>query len=146
MKVKDILKTKGSSVITIPEDQTVYAAITSLVEHGIGALMVLDKTGQLVGIISERDILRVSHSHLDDIKTILVKDVMTKDVIVGTPDDDLEYVERVMTDNRIRHLPIIAGKDLAGIISIGDVVKSQLKISTVENHYLRDYISGKYPG
>ena len=70
---------------------------------------------------------------------------MTKDIIVASPDDDLDYVEAIMTENRIRHVPIIENKALAGIVSIGDLVKAQLKQTSVENRYLRDFIEGKYP-
>lgn len=71
---------------------------------------------------------------------------MTKDLIVVSPDDDLDYVENIMTQNRVRHLPVIANKKLEGIISIGDIVNVMRGECTVENRYLKDYISGKYPG
>jgi len=146
MKVKDILAKKGESIYTILEEKTVYDAISELVKHGIGALLVLNQDKSLVGIISERDILRVCHKHADKLKSLQVKEVMTKELIVSTLEEDIENVEYVMTDNRIRHLPIMSGTELAGVISIGDIVKNKLTVTTVENLYLRDYIQGKYPG
>ena len=145
MKVYDILKSKGSHVHTVRQDLTVYDAVCQLVEHNIGALVVTDAQNRVVGIISERDILRTAHKNLEQLKQIPIRDVMTRDLIVGTPDDDIEYVEKVMTVNRIRHYPIFHDGQLAGIISIGDVVKHKLTDLTVENRHLRNYIVGKYP-
>lgn len=145
MKVKDILRTKGSEVYWIYEDQTAFDAITSLVSHNIGALVVKNRKGKVVGIISERDILRQSYKNLDKLRDIPVKKVMTRDLIYGSPEDYLDHVERIMTENRIRHYPIFEGNEMVGIISIGDVVKHRLTEVKVENRHLRDYIEGKYP-
>ncbi len=145
MKVYDILRYKGSHVHTIRQDFTVYDAVCRLVEHNIGALVVTDEHENVVGIISERDILRTTHKSLEKLKAIPIREVMTRDLIVGTPDDDVEYVEKIMTVNRIRHYPIFHNGKLAGIISIGDVVKHKLTDLTVENRHLRNYIEGKYP-
>ena len=144
MKVKDILKKKGPEVITIGSQKTIHDAINTLVKHRIGALIVLDETGRIIGIISERDILKESHKSFSTIKETKIENVMTKNIIIGTPEDDLDYVECIMTENRIRHLPIIANKRLIGIISIGDILKTHLKEVEVENRYLKDYITGKY--
>jgi len=146
MKVKDILKDKGSEVITIKAEATAYEAIRTLVEKNIGSLLVLDENGKIVGIITERDILKECNRHYELLKQTKVKEVMTKDLIVGSPDDDIDYVESIMTQNRIRHLPIIANQQLEGLISIGDVVKVLHRECKVENRYLKDFISGKYPG
>jgi len=146
MKVRDILKDKGSEVITIGAEATVYEAIRTLVEKNIGALLVLDENGKIVGIITERDILKECHRRCELLKQTKVKEVMTKNLIIGSPDDDIDYVESIMTQNRVRHLPIIANEKLEGIISIGDVVKVLHRECKVENRYLKDFISGKYPG
>ena len=146
MKIKDILKIKGQQVFSIEDEKTLNDAIASLVEHNVGALLVTDKQGNVVGIISERDIMRTGCKHCDKMCDIPIKDVMTRDLIIGEAEDDVKYAESVMTRNRIRHLPIFSGKKLVGIISIGDIVKIQLKESDVENRYLHDYIMGKYPG
>ena len=146
MKVKDILKDKGTSVATIGAENTIYDAVKSLVDRNIGSLLVLDEMGGVAGIITERDILKECAWRFELLKQTKIKDVMTKNVIVASPDDDIDYVENIMTENRVRHLPIISGQKLEGIISIGDVVKVQRVECKVENRYLKDYISGKYPG
>jgi CBS domain-containing protein len=142
MKVKDILKTKGPEVITIGEVKNIYDAIDTLVKHRIGALIVLNESADIVGIISERDVMRENHKQYGSLAE--VKDVMTRKVIIGEPEDDVEYVESIMTQNRIRHLPIISNEKLVGMISIGDIIKAILKEAKVENRYLHDYIKGKY--
>jgi CBS domain-containing protein len=144
MKIKDILKTKGPEVLTIGEDKAVFDAIETLVKNKIGSLIVLNGEGKIVGIITERDILNETHTRKCELTGVTVKQVMTKDLIIGEAEDDIESVESTMTKNRIRHLPILSKKRLVGIISIGDVVKAQVEESQVENRYLKDYIEGKY--
>ncbi len=145
MKVKNILKDKGTMVATIGAEKTIPEAIRSLVEKKIGSLLVVDEKGAICGIITEKDILKECDQRYESLKQAKVKDVMTKNLIVVTPEDEIDYVESLMTQNRIRHLPIISGQKLEGIVSIGDVVKVQHRECTVENRYLKDYISGKYP-
>ena len=146
MKVRDILKDKGAEVATIGAEETLRDVVRKLVEKNIGSLLVLDEKGGIAGIITERDVLKKCDTRLDSINALKVKEVMTKDLIVASPDDDLDYVENIMTQNRVRHLPIIAGKKLEGIISIGDLINVLRGECKVENRYLQDYISGKYPG
>jgi len=145
MKVKDILAVKGKNVVTINEDATVYEALATFAENKVGSLLVLDSTGSIVGILAARDVLMATLNACDKIGETKVKTIMTRDIIIGGPDDDLNYVMKIMTENRIRHLPIIENKQLGGIVSIGDVVKAQLKEVDAENRYLRDYIVSKYP-
>lgn len=142
MKVKDILKQKGPEVFTIGEEKTLADAVKILSANNIGVLLVLNSEAKIVGIISERDIIRTLAKDPQNCLSTKVKDVMTQQVIVVEPEDDLEYVEKVMTVNRCRHVPVINNKVLVGLISIGDIVKSMLKESEIENKYLRDYISG----
>ena len=142
MTVKEILKTKGSEVVTIGEEKSLPEAIATLVNNSIGALIVLDESGKIAGIISERDILRENNK--DYGSPAKVKNVMTTDVIIGAPEDKVDYVEHIMIQNRVRHLPIIDNKRLVGIISIGDVIKAQLNDVRVENRYLQDFIGAKY--
>ena len=111
-----------------------------MVTHHIGSLIVLDDQGQVIGIITERDILRECTARSEQVKTILVQQVMTKDLIISVPADEVGCVMGVMTQNRIRHLPILDGGRLKGLISIGDVVKAQLEATEFENRYLREYI------
>jgi len=145
MKVKDVLETKGKDVVTIKRSNTVYEALQTFAKNRVGSLLVLDEKEAIVGIVGARDALMAVLGSCDQIKEVKVENIMTKDIIVGTPDSELSYVEAIMTNNHIRHLPIVENQKLAGIISIGDVVKSQLKEYHVENHYLKEYIEGKYP-
>ena len=146
MKVKDILKGKGTEVTTVGAEDTVYHAIKKLVEKNIGSLLVVDEKGAIAGIITERDILKECDQRLQSLGETKVGDVMTKKLIVASPEDDIDYVENIMTENRIRHLPIVSGEKLEGIISIGDLVNVQRAQCKVENRYLKAYISGDYPG
>jgi CBS domain-containing protein len=146
MKVKDILAVKGSRVVTVEKDSSVLDAMSIFSANRIGSLLVVDKDSKILGIIGARDVLMAVKNHLDEIKTLTVEKIMTTNLIVGTLDDKIDYILSVMTENRIRHIPIMEGKELKGMVSIGDVVKSQLKETHVENKYLKDYIADKYPG
>lgn len=145
MKVKDILAVKGTEVITTEQHNTVFQAMATFAAHKVGSLLVLDKQGGIVGILAARDVLMEVLRACDNIKETKINSIMTKKIIIGNPEDDLDYIQAIMTENRIRHLPIIENKKLAGIVSIGDVVKAQLKQYHVENRYLKDYIVSKYP-
>lgn len=142
MKVKDILKQKGPEVFTIGEEKTLADVVKILSANNIGVLLVLSSDAKITGIISERDIIRTLGTDPQNCLAKKVKDVMTRQVIVVEPEDDLEYAEKVMTQNRCRHVPVISNKVLVGLISIGDIVKSMLKETEIENKYLKDYISG----
>jgi CBS domain-containing protein len=124
MNVASLLATKGPKVVTVQPEQTIRQALALLADHNIGALVVVDREGRPVGILSERDIVRTAVRD-EAVFTKTVSVLMTKDVIVGLPSDDLESVGRTMTDRRIRHLPVVDQQRLVGIISIGDVVKAQ---------------------
>jgi len=153
MKIKHILQEKAPGVETINPGRTIHDAIGKLNEHCIGALVVTEEDDTVVGIITERDILRKCGdlcSHLSGKPTAgktgcsaLVQDSMTRDLIIGVPDDDPNYVMGVMTKNRIRHLPILDDGHLTGIISIGDLVSAHLEEKVFENRTLKDYIHGK---
>jgi len=145
MKVKDVLTEKGTHVVTVNQEATVYEALQIFAANRVGSLLVLDDKGGIVGIIGARDALMAVVKACDEIRQIKVKEIMTQNIIIGALEDELDNVEIIMTENRIRHLPIIDQNKLAGIISIGDVVKAQLKNIHVENRYLKDYIIGKYP-
>ena len=145
--VGDLLQTKGSNVYTIYCEKTVADAIAVLVEHNIGSLVVLDEDHRIAGIMTERDLLKQSYKHGPDIMRMKVREVMTpRDrLIVSLIEDRLEYVLQVMTRNRIRHMPVIMGERLLGMLSLGDVVKARHEVIATENHYLRDYLTDKYP-
>lgn len=142
MKIADILGSKGSEVITIDQGAIIHEAIQKLVEHNIGSLLVVDKAGKPLGIITERDILRESAQRSDTLKKTRVKAIMTTDLIIGVPEDDIEYTMGIMTKNRIRHLPIMNDDEVIGLISIGDVVKAHLAEREYDNRYLKQYMFG----
>lgn len=145
MKVKDILAVKGNRVVTINKTTTVLDAMSIFSANRVGSLLIVDKDGGIQGIIGARDVLMAVINHLDKIKTMTVDEIMTTNLIVGTEDDHVDYILAIMTENRIRHIPIMRGKELKGLVSIGDVVKALLKEKDVENRYLKDYIADKYP-
>lgn len=139
MTLQDILRVKGSAVHTISPDATLEDVVHTLVGRNCGSLIVCDGHN-LAGIITERDILRAWARRSGDFSALHVRDFMTRDPITGTPQDSVEDTMGVMTDNRIRHLPILEHGKLVGLISIGDVVKSQHDSLSLENHYLKTYI------
>ena len=148
MKVKYIIADKGTQIYSIHPDKPVSEALAILNEKHIGALMVLDDEENIEGIVSERDILyKYADAGCLPTQDMLVKEVMTpkQKLIIGHASDDLAYVMSVMTENKIRHLPIISetGK-LVAIISIGDVVKRLLKYAEHEKKMLLEYIELGY--
>lgn len=142
MKASEILKVKGPEVFTIGEEKTLFNAADLMVSNRIGMLLVLNSDAKMAGVLSERDLVRVAHKMPESWHSQHVKDHMTKKVIVCEADDELDYVENIMTNNHIRHLPVLSNKRLIGLISIGDIVKAQLSEKRTENKYLMDYISG----
>ncbi len=146
MKVKDILGVKGNHVITVPDDTSALESMSIFSSNRVGSLLVVDKNEKILGIIAARDILMTVVNDLDNISNLQVSQIMTKNLIVATEDDTVDYIQAIMTENRIRHIPIMDGTQLKGIVSIGDVVKALLKEKDVENKYLKDYIADKYPG
>ncbi len=143
MKIKDFLKIKGRPVITIGPDETLHAAIQNLVENNIGALPVCNASGTLVGIVSERDLLR-EYGQCSDSKKIKIADVMTTGVVIGVIEDDLDYVMNTMKQKGIRHIPIMDGAKLVNIISARDIIEERLEACQVDVRHLKDYISGGY--
>jgi CBS domain-containing protein len=142
MKVRTILATKGTSVVTIGPQQTLKEAAHLLAEHNIGALVVVNEAGKLQGIISERDIIRAA-ARLENALSRLVSEVMTREIIIGLPHDDLIAVANAMTEKRFRHLPIVDRGELVGIISMKDIVESQRdqyqgEIDTLQTQIIAD--------
>lgn len=149
MRISDILREKGHDVATIGTGSSVHEAVRTLNEHRIGALVVTGDEGSVQGIVSERDVLRTAAETWDSgaeraerLRDRPVTGIMTRDVICAVPDDDLDYAMGIMTQNRIRHLPIMEDGRLVGIISIGDVVRSCLSQAAYENRMLKDYVQG----
>lgn len=141
MKIDEILRTKGREVITINGSASVLAAVRILVDRNIGSLVVTDG-GPPSGIITERDILRLTARVGGELASIPVRSAMTRDMVTATPDDRLERMMDVMTERRIRHLPVLEDGGLVGIISIGDLVNACRVSAEEENSHLRQYIQG----
>ena len=141
MKIEEILRNKGHDVVTITESRSVLDAAKALVAHNIGGLVVMEGD-RLTGILTERDILRVTARTPTELDSIEVGTVMTTDLITATPEDRLGEVMDVMTEKKIRHLPVLEGDRLVGIISIGDLVNACRIEAEDENSQLRQYIHG----
>ena len=135
MKIRDLLKIKGRPVITIRPTETVAAAIQKLAEYDRGSIPVCNEKGELVGIITERDIVRKCFVSMNTLASIKIEDVMTKGVAIGAPEDDLDYAISVMKQKRIRHLPIIDQQQVVGMISMRDLLDVQLSETKAEIRY-----------
>ena len=142
MQVAHILKSKGARVITVPPETTIAVVARTLKDERIGAVVVTGEGGAVVGIISERDIVRALPEYGAGLLDKQVADLMTRHVVTCTPEHKVDDIRREMTGGRFRHIPVIADGALAGIISIGDVVKARLDELEVETGLLRHYISG----
>jgi len=150
MRIRDILQEKGSEVITVDAGETIHAAICKLNHHGIGSLIVMGDDGHIAGIVTERDILKSCGNHCTHLQTppprepvtcpFLVRDIMTRDLVIGVPGDDLNYVMGVMIKHHIRHLPILDDGKLAGMISVGDLINAHFEENIFESRTLKDYI------
>jgi predicted transcriptional regulator len=142
MNVENILVQKGTDVATIAPQASIKRAADWLRAKDIGAHVVA-RDDTVLGIISERDIVRALSQYGEPVASMHVKDIMTHGVITVAPGDDLNRVMRLMTRHRVRHLPVVRNGKLAGIISIGDVVKRRLDDLELETNVLRDvYIAG----
>lgn len=148
MQLAQILRVKGSHVYTIRPEASLDEAVQKLVEYNVGSLVVVQggfaaRDRRMIGILTERDILRACAVRRESLAGTSVAEVMTTRVIAGSLSDDVEHVMGVMTENRIRHLPVVEEGMLLGIISIGDVVKAQHDALSLENHFLKTYLHGE---
>ena len=141
MTIRTILQAKGSQVFTTEPQEKLSVVVKQLVYHHCGSLLVC-RGEELLGIITERDILRASATEGYNLETTTVAELMTSDLVTGTLDDSISETMGLLTERRIRHLPILEDGKLAGMISIGDVVKAQYAKLSIENHYLKSYIQG----
>jgi CBS domain-containing protein len=139
MKLGDILQVKGTQVFTIGPRQTLAEAAAAMIEHNCGSLVICE-SDKVVGIITERDILRACVTQDRPLADICVEELMTRNVITGSANDKISDVMGWMTDMRIRHLPVLEQGKLSGLVSIGDVVKAEHSLLSVENEYLKHYI------
>lgn len=141
MKIKDVVE-EGRGAITVNAGEKIREALRIMVERRINSMPVMNDEGKVVGMLSERDILKVVDSAPASLDRILVREAMSKDVLFCVPGDDLDYVMNVMTKNHIRHMPIMSGQTLSGIVTIRDVLKGLMHVVEAENRYLKEYIEG----
>jgi CBS domain-containing protein len=141
MRIADVLRRKGAAVATVGPDATVTELLGQLATHNVGALPVVDK-GNLIGIVSERDVVRRLHAGGAALLHARVADIMTAEVTTCSPSDDVADVAAVMTSRRFRHLPVVVEGELAGIVSIGDMVKARIDLLESERAQLQSYIAG----
>lgn len=145
MRIADILRAKGSAVATVTETTTVTALLADLAVQNIGAMVVIgtppDSGGTcVVGIVSERDVVRRLHEQGADLLNKHVAEIMSGEVLTCSPDAHVDDLAAMMTNRRIRHVPVLDGGRLAGIVSIGDVVKSRMEELEAEQDQLQAYI------
>jgi CBS domain-containing protein len=138
MQVSAILKTKGSAVKTVRPEAPVRAVAQALRSESVGVMVVTDEVGTLKGIISERDLARGMADLGESLFHKTAADLMTANVVTCTPDDTVAGIARIMTQRRIRHLPVMTGRKLVGLVSIGDVLKHRLDEVQLEANVLRD--------
>lgn len=143
MKVHAMLSAKGHEVATTLPETVISTVIRKLKLEGVGALVVSEDGDHVIGIISERDVVRGLAEHGAELLDMRVADLMTKNVKTCSPEDDLKHVMTEMTRSRIRHLPVTEDGRMCGIVSIGDVVKTRLDELETETNVLRDYIVGR---
>lgn len=145
MKARDILEEKGTRVITIHKKNLLVDVMSYFLVNRVGSLVVVDKYDKILGIVAPVDVLKALHKDPHNISNMTVQEVMCPEVIVAGPDDEIESLMAIMTENRIRHIPIMEDDNMVGLVSIGDVVKAQSSVHEVQINYLKDYIEGKYP-
>ena len=143
-KIHTILQHKGNDIWSVKPDICVYEAIEIMSDKHVGALLVISE-GKLAGIISERDYARKVILKGKSSKTTAVREIMTSFVVTVTPNHTVSECMRIMTNRRIRHLPVLKGAEVVGMISIGDLVKAIISTQAETIHQLNNYITGKYP-
>ena len=141
MKISDVLRTKGSAVITVAPHETVTSLLELLAKHNIGAVVVSTDGAAVDGIVSERDVVRQLHARGSELLDAPVSAIMTAQVLTCSPDDELTEIGALMTDNRIRHLPVVINGRLAAIVSIGDIVKARMDQLATERDLYEAYIT-----
>lgn len=141
MKLAELIRGKGREIVKIKDTQNIAEAAIALTENKIGALLVEDQNGEITGILSERDIVGGMAPHGADLHDVEVSELMTTNLIRCSPQDSVNEAMAMMTDRRIRHLPVFEGEELVGFISIGDLVKCRIMEVQSEAEALRQYIA-----
>jgi CBS domain-containing protein len=139
-RVSDVLRGKGSNVCTIDPDAPVSELLTMLVDHNIGAVVVMSGD-TVVGIVSERDVVRGVHRESGALLATTVREIMSAEVVSCVPEDAVDNLMRTMTERRFRHVPVLVDGKLAGIVSIGDVVKVRIGELEDERAHLHSYLA-----
>lgn len=143
MLIEHVIRRKGRDVATVAAEDPLVNAIASLAEHNVGALVVTDPDGAIVGILSERDVVRsLAHRGATTLQAT-VGDLMTTDVTTCGPRATVDELMAVMTERRIRHIPVVDDEGLAGIVSIGDIVKTRIGELETETETLHGYLTGR---
>ncbi len=140
MKIKQLLDKKGSNAVTVTIGTSVATAIRTMYQHHVGSVVVTETQNKPLGILTERDVMRLYAQGQSDFENLPIEHCMTTEVVIGHLDDDVDTVLAMMTERRFRHLPILHEDTLVGVISIGDLVKAKLEETSYEARALRDYI------
>jgi CBS domain-containing protein len=138
--VKDILSKKGMAVISIKAGSPLMDAVKLMRVHKIGAVLVLGDKESIEGILTERDILNAVDKYNGNIEKVKVDDMMTRNIIIAIPDDDIQYLMGIMAKNRIRHIPIVNKNKIEGLVSVRDLIQLKLENVEFQNRLLSDYI------
>lgn len=142
MRVSDVLSSKGSTTVhTITPEATVSDLLEAFATHDVGALVVSEDGATMVGIVSERDVVRKLR-HMSDARSATVASIMTTDVLVCSPEDSFGSLMATMTEHRVRHVPVVVDGRLAGVLSIGDAVKHRMEQLEFERDQLSSYVAG----
>jgi CBS domain-containing protein len=140
MRIADVLRTKGAGVATITPETSVSGLLNELAMNNIGAMVVVSTDG-VVGIVSERDVVRKLHEHGVELLRLPVSAIMTTMVATCSPTDTVDHLTALMTTKRVRHIPVVENERLVGIVSIGDIVKQRMEELENEQRALQDYIT-----
>lgn len=141
MRIADVLRSKGSAVVTVTPETPVTGLLAGLAEHNIGAMVVVGPDG-LAGMVSERDVVRKIHERGAGLLARPVSEIMTTVIVTCTPSDSVDDLSVLMTRHRVRHVPVLEGGRLAGVVSIGDVVKTRMEELEETHEHLEAYIAG----
>ncbi len=145
MKIRDLIKNKGFEVIAVDADTPITDAIAKMIDRNIGALLIVEEGNKPAGVFTGRDVLKCGVSR-GGLEGVAVKDVMTKNLFIAELDDDVSYAMSIMIQRKVRHLPVLDKGKVVSVLSIRDLVKAQVSNLQAEVHYLKDYITDKYPG